>query len=93
MSELKSNDSARGAVIVGRGGAEQQDIIFTKVEHPATYPGGSAAWENYLFKNLIYPQAAIDKELQGTVIVQFIVDQQGVVSDVKVIKAADDSIN
>lgn len=55
--------------------------IFTKVEVEPDYPG----WSKYLIKNLVYPKKAIDKEIQGTVVVQFIVDEHGKVSDVKAI--------
>ena len=57
--------------------------IFTKVENEAEYPGGQQGWRNYLFKTLRYPQVAIDKEIQGTVVVQFIVDTNGNISDIK----------
>ncbi|MEP6746244.1 MAG: TonB family protein [Bacteroidota bacterium] len=66
-------------------GANARAIIFTKVEFEAVYPGGNDAWPKYLFKTLKYPQKAIDKEIQGTVIVQFIVDATGKISDVKTI--------
>jgi len=61
----------------------QADKIFTKVEIEPEYPGGQSGWINYLQKNLKYPKAAISKEIQGTVVVQFIVDKDGKVSDVK----------
>ncbi|HTE10393.1 MAG TPA: N-acetylmuramoyl-L-alanine amidase [Chitinophagaceae bacterium] len=60
-------------------------VIFTKVEIEPDYPGGQAGWIEYLTKNLKYPQDAIKKEVQGTVVIQFIVDQQGKISDVKAI--------
>jgi len=66
-------------------GAKQSNPTFTKVETEAVYPGDSTAWQSYLYKTLHYPQEAIDKEVKGTVIVQFIVDEQGKISDVKAI--------
>ncbi len=59
--------------------------LFTKVEIEPQYPGGNGAWGKYLFKTLIYPQAAIDKEIKGTVLLQFIVDTAGRVSTVEVL--------
>lgn len=57
---------------------------FTKVEIESEYPGGLSAWVAFLNRNLAnnYPQQAADNEIQGTVIIQFIVDLQGNVSDV-----------
>ena len=62
-----------------------QDSILSKVEIEAAYPGGKTAWSGYLSKNIHYPQIAIDKEIKGTVIVQFVVDKEGTVSNVKAI--------
>jgi N-acetylmuramoyl-L-alanine amidase len=59
--------------------------IFTKVEFEADYPGGQAGWTKYLIKSLHYPREAIKKELAGMVVVQFIVDTKGKISDVKAI--------
>ncbi|MDE3248937.1 MAG: TonB family protein, partial [Bacteroidota bacterium] len=68
-------------------GASSQvsQVRFTQVEKEAQYPGGQAAWNKYLAKNLKYPQKAQDNEVQGTVMIQFIVDVDGSVSDIKAI--------
>ncbi|MBE7173933.1 MAG: TonB family protein [Williamsia sp.] len=57
--------------------------VFSKVEIEAGFPGGASAWARYLNKNFHYPNEAQAKEIQGTVIVQFIVEVDGSVSDVK----------
>jgi TonB family protein len=59
--------------------------IYSKVEVEADYPGGYTAWGDYLFKTFRYPDEAINKEIKGTVVVQFIVDKDGSVSDVRAI--------
>jgi TonB family protein len=56
-----------------------------KVEFESEYPGGSAAWNKFLSQNMQYPEKAIKKKIQGTVVVQFIVDKDGSVSDVQTI--------
>jgi periplasmic protein TonB len=61
------------------------DKTFTKVEIESEYPGGIAAWYRYLSKNLVYPDEAVSAEVQGQVIVRFIVDKEGVVSDVEAV--------
>ena len=61
------------------------DKTFTKVEIESEYPGGAAAWQRYLNRNLHYPDEAQNNEIQGTVVVQFIVDKEGKVSDVEAI--------
>ena len=61
---------------------EDYEKTFVKVEIESEYPGGAAAWLRYLNKNFRYPEEAIANEIQGVVVVQFIVDKEGVVSDV-----------
>ncbi|MET0243614.1 MAG: TonB family protein [Flavitalea sp.] len=77
-------DDGKGVVEAPKKVEEDYDKTFTKVEIESKYPGGPAAWARFLNKNLAnqYPQDAIDNEIQGTVVVQFIVDKEGNVSDV-----------
>lgn len=59
------------------------DKIFTIVEKPAEFPGGADGWRKYLEGNLKYPKKAWRKNTQGVVRVQFVIDRQGVVKEVK----------
>jgi len=61
------------------------DQTFKKVEIESEYPGGIAAWYRYLGKNLVYPEEAVSAEIQGSVVVRFIVDKEGAVSDVEAV--------
>jgi protein TonB len=79
------SDEGKGVVEAPKKEEEDWDKTFTKVEIESDYPGGASAWQRYLNKNLRYPQEAIDGEIQGTVVVQFIVDKAGNVSDVDAI--------
>ena len=56
-----------------------------KVEVDANYPGDAEGWKAYLFKNLKYPQAAVSNEVQGEVIVEFVVNTDGSISKVHAI--------
>ncbi len=69
---------------------EQAETIFTKVEIESEFPGGRPAWERFLNKNLSYPSDAADNEIQGTVVVQFVVDLQGNVSNVEAISGPEE---
>jgi protein TonB len=60
----------------------EDDSIFRRVEIESEYPGGLKAWSAFVYRNLVYPQDAIDIEKEGTVQVQFIVDKEGNVSGV-----------
>ena len=56
----------------------------------AEFPGGQIAWRDYLIKNLSYPPAAQKKEIQGEVIVAFIVKKDGNLSDIHAISGPDE---
>lgn len=80
------SDAGKGVVEAPKKKEEEDyDKTFTKVEIESAYPGGAGAWQRYLNKNLRYPDEAQVNEIQGTVVVQFIVDKDGNVSDVQAI--------
>jgi hypothetical protein len=54
-------------------------MVFQKVEVESEFIGGPAAWLKYLNHNLRYPDDEVDKNIQGQVIVAFIVDKSGVI--------------
>ncbi|WP_276480134.1 energy transducer TonB [Paraflavitalea pollutisoli] len=83
-------DAGKGVVEAPKKVEEDWDKTFTKVEIESEYPGGSGAWQRYLNKTLRYPQDAIDNEVQGTVVIQFIVDKEGTVSDVEAISGPEE---
>ena len=66
---------------------EKDDAPFTKVEIDAQYPGGPRKWQRFLQQNLDHniPQEAIDNEISGTIVIQFVVDETGNVSNVQAI--------
>ena len=66
---------------------ETQDIV--EVDKKAQYPGGAVALQQYLKNNLNYPKEAIALKKHGTVIVKFIVGEDGAISDVTVIRSVD----
>ncbi len=74
-------EEAKGIVTAPK---KQDDTpeIFTKVEIESAYPGGLSAWAAFLNRNLVFPQEAEDVGVQGTVMIQFVVDIEGNVSDV-----------
>ena len=83
-------DAGKGVVEAPKKDDEDYDKTFTKVEIESEYPGGDAAWRRYLLKSLQYPSDAQDNGIQGTVVVQFIVDKEGMVSDVQAISGPEE---
>lgn len=78
-----ADDAGKGVVEAPK--KQEEDLPFTKVEVDASFPGGMAAWQRFLNKNFRYPDDAQNNEIQGTVVVQFIVDKEGNVSDIQVL--------
>jgi TonB family protein len=62
-----------------------KDGVYEMTDVRPTYPGGQAALEDYINNNIEYQQPAIDNNTEGTVDVQFVIDENGNVSNAKVI--------
>ena len=60
--------------------------IFTIVEEQPGFPGGESALMDYLKNNIKYPQLARESNIQGTVFVTFVVEPNGSISNVKVLR-------
>ena len=71
----------------------KKDEIFKSVEQPPTFPGGDAALMKYLSSHLQYPTMAQENNIQGKVIVQFVVEKDGHVGDVKVVRSVDKDLD
>jgi protein TonB len=70
-----------------KGPVEVEDnSVQTYVEQMPEFPGGEAALNAYLAKNINYPQMAVDNEIQGKVIVEFVVGKDGSIRDAKLVK-------
>jgi protein TonB len=69
--------------------ADDEPINFYIVEEKPEFPGGEAALYKYLAENTKYPEAAMENQIQGTVWVQFIIDKEGNVTNVKVVRSVD----
>ncbi len=72
---------------------EKADEIFTVVEEPCQFPGGMGALMKFLSKNIVYPEIAQDNGIQGRVIVSFVVEKNGLPSQVKVVRGVDPALD
>ncbi len=69
------------------------DKVYKSVEQMPRFPGGEAALMKYLMMNIKYPENAVKNDIQGRVIVQFIVDKTGQVGEVKVVRPVDEEVD
>ena len=67
--------------------------VFDVVEEMPSFPGGNAALMSYLNSNTKYPVVAQENGVQGRVIISFVVERDGSISDVKVARSVDPSLD
>ncbi len=69
--------------------AIEGEIDFDPYDKRAHFPGGPDSLNFFLQKNLYYPQEAQNEGIEGIVVVQFMVEKDGSISDAKAIRSAD----
>ena len=79
-------------LIEGQEVYNNDDPIFEVTEEPAQYPGGQAALMQFLAQNIRYPKIAAENGAQGRVLVQFVVEKDGSLSNFAVVKKSGDII-
>ncbi|QGW26905.1 M56 family metallopeptidase [Phnomibacter ginsenosidimutans] len=62
--------------------SKKSGAVFAETETPPAFPGNYDGWRRYLERNLQYPNEAQEKGIQGKVVVQFVVDTEGNLSDI-----------
>lgn len=60
--------------------------IFTAVEQRATYPGGEAELMKWIGESIEYPKSAQEEGVQGRIVVQFVIEKDGSIGEVKVVR-------
>ena len=67
----------------------EKEEVFRAVEQMPQFPGGDAELMKFLRDNIVYPAMAQENNVQGKVIVQFVVTKTGDIGEVKVVKSVD----
>ena len=68
-------------------GPVDEGKVYDVVEQMPSFPGGPAAMMEFISRSIVYPVSALKQELQGRVIVSFIVERDGRLSNAKVVKS------
>ncbi|MDE5848560.1 MAG: energy transducer TonB [Muribaculaceae bacterium] len=71
----------------------KEEEIFVAVEQQAEFPGGQAALMKWLSNNIRYPEAAQQNDVQGRVVVKFVVEKDGSVSQAQIVKGVDKDLD
>ncbi|MEZ4936382.1 MAG: M56 family metallopeptidase [Crocinitomicaceae bacterium] len=69
------------------------DSVYDKVEKMPEFPGGMDALIKYMQKEIKYPKEAEKNNIQGKVMIEFIVDKEGQVTHAKVLNGVDENLN
>ena len=97
--DVKGNDEAAGEILKAKEVIAEEvppveeEKVFDVVEQMPSFPGGDVALMQYLQKNIKYPVVAEENGVQGRVIVTFVVERDGSITDVKVAKSVDPSLD
>ena len=97
--DVKGNDEAEGEVlkakevVVDEKPKEEETKVFDVVEQMPSFPGGDAELMKFLHDHMKYPVVAEENGIQGRVICTFVVERDGSISDVKVVKSVDPSLD
>ena len=94
IADVKGNDEANGKDIadlkqVVTQAEPEPEKVFDMVEQMPTFPGGQQELMSYLGKNIKYPTIAQENGTQGRVIIQFVVERDGSITDVRVARGVD----
>ena len=99
---VEGNDEVGGAVLKAKEDIAapeppkqvvEETKIFTVVEQMPLFPGGDAALMAYLRDNIHYPTVAAENGVQGRVVVGFVVERDGSITDVNVLRSVDPSLD
>ena len=98
--DVKGNDEAAGEVLKAKEviaqpepPKEEETKVFDVVEQMPSFPGGPSALMQYLSSNIKYPVVAEENGVQGRVVCTFVVERDGSITDVRVIKSVDPSLD
>jgi protein TonB len=72
---------------------EVENKVFDVVEQMPSFPGGQSALMSYLANNIKYPVVAQENGVQGRVVVSFVVERDGSITDVQVVRSVDPSLD
>ena len=95
------NDEVGGAVLKAKEDIAapeppkhvEETKVFTVVEQMPMFPGGDAALMSYLANNIHYPTVAAENGVQGRVVVGFVVERDGSITDVRILRGVDPSLD
>lgn len=65
------------------------EVIYSQAEQMPEFPGGLEGLSQFLSENIVYPPVAYDNNVEGRVIVQFVVEKDGSVGEIKILRSVE----
>ena len=76
----------KGTIKVKKVDTAKSEIVLVDPEIPPSFPGGEMAMKDFIYKNVKYPTIEAEAGVQGTVWVTFDVEEDGSITDVKILR-------
>jgi protein TonB len=73
--------------ILDNSASQNNDPVYMHCENMPEFPGGEAAFNDYLRTSIIYPELAIAQKAEGRVVVRFIIRSNGEISDAQILRS------
>jgi len=91
----KSDERKKDYVVVvkSKDKEDESEPLFDVVEQMPEFPGGQVEMMKFLSTNVKYPQEAMEKGIQGRVVVQFIIEKDGSITESKVVKKVNEHLD
>ena len=70
-----------------------EDDVYISVDNMPEFPGGDLALKKFISRAIKYPESAMERSIQGRVFVKYIVNKDGSVSDAKIARGVDPSVD
>ena len=86
-SKAETKDVKFNSKVAARN--SETDTVMDKCEVMPKFPGGESGMMKFLTENVKYPKEALDKGITGRVLVEFVVERDGSINDVKIMKSVD----
>ncbi len=86
VSPSPAGTNAKSAAMKKEEVGDERNAIFTLVEEMPSFPGGETERNKFLAENIVYPKQAAENGIQGTVYTSFIVNSDGKIEDVKILR-------
>ena len=93
LEEKQAKEEAERQAREAEEEEQKKNIVYDRVEEMPEFPGGPSAMFEYLSKNLKYPTVAENNGIQGRVHVACVIEKDGSITDVKIVKSVDPSLD